>query len=105
MVYNPPVTFSPASIDDAHITKETETFDDARTELELRTANARVQELVGELLKRIPGLDPKDRKAFGQSVNALKQEVESKFKARLLQIAKEQREAERACGVEPPLAR
>jgi phenylalanyl-tRNA synthetase alpha chain len=72
-------------------------FGAATTEQELRDENAKILGKKGELtgiLKQMGGVSPDERKAIGSRVNALKQEVEAAFDARLAAIARGKRDAE-----------
>src|SRR5277367_6088147 len=72
-------------------------FAAAKTEQELRDENAKILGKKGELtaiLKSMGGVPGDARKAIGEKVNALKQDVESAFEARLRELALAQRHAE-----------
>jgi phenylalanyl-tRNA synthetase alpha chain len=72
-------------------------FDAAQTEQQLRDENAKIQGKKGELtaiLSQMGKVPPEARKAIGEKVNALKQEVERAFEARLAAIARARRDAE-----------
>jgi phenylalanyl-tRNA synthetase alpha chain len=72
-------------------------FAAAATEQALRDENAKVLGKKGELtaiLKQMGTVPGDARKAIGEKVNALKQEVEAAFDARLREIAKGKRDAE-----------
>lgn len=74
-----------------------ERFSSAKTEQELRDAKATVLGKKGTLtdvLKQMGKLDPADRKRIGERVNALKNEVEAAFDARLGALAKAARDAD-----------
>src|SRR5262249_23056488 len=72
-------------------------FDAALTEQALRDENAKILGKKGELtsilreMGKVPG---EVRKAIGERVNLLKQEVEAKFQARLDAIARAKRDAD-----------
>ncbi len=69
----------------------------ARTEQDLRDENAKILGKKGELtaiLKGMGGVPGDARKAIGEKVNALKQEVESAFDAKLRDLAEAKRHAE-----------
>jgi phenylalanyl-tRNA synthetase alpha chain len=72
-------------------------FESAQTEQALRDENAKILGKKGELtavlsqMGKIPG---EARKAVGEKVNLLKQEVEAKFQARLAALARVKRDAE-----------
>jgi phenylalanyl-tRNA synthetase alpha chain len=72
-------------------------FETARTEHELREANARFLGPAGELtqlLKRMREVPNDKKKLVGQSTNAIKLEIEAAFGERLKKIARAAREAE-----------
>jgi phenylalanyl-tRNA synthetase alpha chain len=72
-------------------------FDAAQTEQQLRDENAKILGKKGELTAILKGLGavPADaRKAIGEKVNALKQDVEKTFEVRLASLARAKREAE-----------
>ena len=72
-------------------------FEAAATEQILRDENAKILGKKGELtaiLKQMGGVPGDARKAIGEKVNALKQEVEEAFAKRLAAIAKAKRDAE-----------
>jgi phenylalanyl-tRNA synthetase alpha chain len=72
-------------------------FDAAATEQALRDENAKILGKKGELtaiLKQMGQVPGDARKLIGEKVNALKQEVEKSFEARLAAIAKEARDAD-----------
>ena len=72
-------------------------FEGAASEAALREANARLAGPNGELtklLKRMPELPKERRRELGQAANALKQELEQSFEARLAALARRAREAE-----------
>jgi phenylalanyl-tRNA synthetase alpha chain len=72
-------------------------FAAAATEADLRAAKAQVLGKKGELtavLKRLGEVPAGDRRAIGERVNGVKQEVESAFDARLGELQREAREAE-----------
>ncbi len=72
-------------------------FRAAATEQALRDENAKILGKKGELtaiLKQLGKAPPDARKAIGEKVNALKQEVESGFDACLRELKKKEREAE-----------
>lgn len=76
-------------------------FRAAATEQALRDENAKILGKKGELtavLKELGKAPPSERKAIGERVNALKQEVEAGFDARLGEI----RAAERAAELDAP---
>ncbi len=71
-------------------------FAEAKTEQELRDENAKILGKKGELTGILKGMGsvPGDaRKALGERVNALKQDVESAFEARLRDLAAAKRHA------------
>ncbi len=72
-------------------------FEQAATEQALRDENAKILGKKGELtaiLKDMGKAPPDARKAIGERVNVVKQEVERAFQARLLALAKAKRDAE-----------
>ncbi len=72
-------------------------FEQAQTEQALRDENAKILGKKGELtaiLKDMGKLAPDARKAIGEKVNVVKQEVEKKFHACLLALAKAKRAAD-----------
>src|SRR5262249_33260254 len=72
-------------------------FEAAATEQALRDENAKILGKKGELtaiLKQMGSVPAEGRKAIGEKVNALKQEVESAFEARLAAIARGKRDAD-----------
>jgi len=72
-------------------------FEGASTEQLLRDENAKILGKKGELtaiLKQMGAVPAAARKAIGEKVNALKQEVEAAFDARLAALAREKRAAE-----------
>jgi len=72
-------------------------FGAAKTEQELRDENAKILGKKGELtaiLAMLGKAAPESRKAIGQKVNALKQEVEGGFEACLRDLRAKEREAE-----------
>jgi phenylalanyl-tRNA synthetase alpha chain len=72
-------------------------FDAAATEQALRDENAKILGKKGELtaiLKQMGAVPGEARKAIGEKVNLLKQEVESTFQARLDALSKAKRDAE-----------
>ncbi len=72
-------------------------FAKASTEPELRNANAELQGKKGQLtsvLAMLRTAAPADRKAFGEKVNLVKQEVEKAFEARLAELARARRDAD-----------
>lgn len=74
-------------------------FEAATTEQQLRDENAKIQGKKGELtaiLALLGKAPPESRKAVGQKVNALKQEVEAAFAACLRQLFQNARAAELA---------
>src|ERR1700722_5594927 len=72
-------------------------FAAAKTEQDLRDENAKILGKKGELTAILKGMGsvPADaRKAIGEKVNALKEDVERAFEARLREIALAKRDAE-----------
>lgn len=72
-------------------------FAGATTEQALREANARLTGSQGELtrlLRLMPQLPKERRRELGQKANALKQEIQADFEARLEALARAEREAE-----------
>ena len=72
-------------------------FAAAQTEPALREENAKLLGKKGELtglLKQLGSVAPEARKAIGEKVNLLKQEVEKAFEARLTALSRAKREAE-----------
>ena len=72
-------------------------FASAETEQLLRDENAKILGKKGELtaiLKGMGGVPADARKAIGENVNALRQEVETAFEARLAHLARAKRDAE-----------
>ncbi len=72
-------------------------FDAAKTEQALRDENAKILGKKGELtaiLKLMGKVAPDERKAIGEHVNALKNEVEQAFDAALAALANEKRRAD-----------
>jgi phenylalanyl-tRNA synthetase alpha chain len=72
-------------------------FEAAETEQALRDENAKILGKRGELtslLKRLRDVPADNRKAIGELVNALRQEVEAAFERRLLAIARNKRDQE-----------
>ncbi len=72
-------------------------FEAATTEQALRDENAKILGKKGELtaiLKELGKAPPESRKAIGEKVNALKQEVEKGFERCLTNLKKKQRQAE-----------
>jgi phenylalanyl-tRNA synthetase alpha chain len=72
-------------------------FESAATERALRDENAKILGKKGELtaiLKQMGAVPPPARKAIGELVNSLKQEVETAFDERLRSIARGAREAD-----------
>ncbi len=72
-------------------------FDQASSEQALRDENAKILGKKGELtaiLKQMGTVPGEARKAIGEKVNLLKQEVETKFQARLGAIERTKRDAE-----------
>ncbi len=72
-------------------------FRAASTEQGLRDENAKILGKKGELtaiLKLLGKAPPEDRKAIGEKVNALKQEVEGGFESCLRELRKKEREVE-----------
>lgn len=73
-------------------------FGSAASEQALRDENAKILGKKGELtaiLSLLGKAPPEQKKAIGQQVNAVKQEVEAKFEARLQEIRRAERQAER----------
>ena len=72
-------------------------FKQAQTEPSLREENAKLLGKKGELtglLKQLGAVPPEQRRALGEKVNLLKQEVERAFDARLGELAQQKRQAE-----------
>src|ERR1700704_921956 len=72
-------------------------FDSAATEQALRDENAKILGKKGELtaiLKQMGQVPGDARKAIGEKVNALRQEVEEAFAKRLAELARQKRDAE-----------
>jgi phenylalanyl-tRNA synthetase alpha chain len=72
-------------------------FAQAEAEPALREENAKLLGKKGELtglLKQLGSVPPEARKAIGEKVNLLKQEVEQAFEARLQALSRAKREAE-----------
>src|SRR5580704_5054461 len=73
-------------------------FAAAKTEQDLRDENAKILGKKGELTAILKGMGsvPADaRKTIGERVNALKEDVEHAFEARLREITSAKRDAER----------
>ncbi len=82
-------------------------FEAAASEQPLRDENAKVLGKKGELtaiLKQMGAVPAEARKAIGELVNALKQEVEAAFEERLRALAREKRTAELGAPALRPVA-